>query len=419
MPPGRGSAPPPADCRSPLHVGQTFFVSNPARVLLVEWNVDGTVGGSHQLLYDLVRCLDRERYEPVVLFYQRNRFSDLLREKGVEVVEFDDSAELERRIRMEGGRVERYVDYGAAVVRRMNVIRSHRIDIVHLVNSPLGGADDWLPASRATRIPCIATACGLLPPETSGIQSVLMRGFDRILASSRAVEDQLAVLGVRGNVEVVHLGVDVSAFRSSVARTPEEVRAELEVPPGRILVTMVGNIRPWKGQHVAVDALARLPAVERDRFFLVLVGRTPEESADYAAEVRETIGRTGLDAHVRFLGARLDVADLFNASDLALHASVLPEPFGLVLVEALCVGTPVIAADRGGPLDILTDETGWLFDPEDPAELTGLLAQLANAPGHLARMSGPAREHAEQFSATAMADRVQRVYADVHPNGGG
>jgi glycosyltransferase involved in cell wall biosynthesis len=379
----------------------------------VEWNVDGTVGGSHQLLYDLVHGLDRARFEPVVLFYQHNRFSDLLRRQEVDVVEFDEISEREQEIRSSGTRLEKYADFVGAVFRRMQVIRRHGIDLVHLINSPWGGADDWLPACRGARVPCIATACGLLPADAPMIQRTLFRGFDRILASSRAVAEQLSDLGVRSNVEVLHLGVDLEAFRGSATRPPGQVRAALNVPPGRILLTMVGNVRPWKGQHVVLEALARLPENIRERFFLLLAGRVPEASIEYAAQLQAMIERPELRGHARFLGERLDVADLFAASDVAVHASVWPEPFGLVLVEALSVGTPVIAADRGGPVEILTHDSGWLFDPENPAALADLLRGIAEAPDVLDGMSRPARARAEEFSAPSMVARVQQVYDAV------
>ena len=71
----------------------------PKRVLLIECNEDGTIGGSHQALFDLVRSLDKARYEPVVLFYQSNIYEEKLRALGIEVHSFEEVRKRELRIR--------------------------------------------------------------------------------------------------------------------------------------------------------------------------------------------------------------------------------------------------------------------------------------------------------------------------------
>lgn len=380
------------------------------RTLFVEWNEDGTVGGSHRLLFDLACNLDRARFDPVVLFYQENRFCELLEAEGIEVHLYDQVRERERSLRLNGSRLAKYADAVRAIGRRVELLRTLHVDLAHLINAPWRGSDDWLPACRVTGIPCIATAGTLLPKKPGPLQRFLVRRFNRILAVSQSVADGLGLVGITKNVQVVHPGIDVESFRAQLHKSRGEIRTELGVGATTILVTMVGNIRQWKGQHVALEALERLPADVRRNFHLLLVGATPVNDPGYSEQIRAMAEQPEVGSHVSFLGERRDVAELFSASDLALHASLSPEPFGLVLVEALAVGTPVIASNRGGPTEILTPDCGFLFDPDRPEELAMLLESLSQDRDLLARLGKAARARAEHFTAQRMAKEVQEAY---------
>jgi len=119
----------------------------------------------------------------------------------------------------------------------------------------------------------------------------------------------------------------------------------------------------------------------------------------------------GLEKCVAFLGGRGDVPDLMNAADMVLHASTRPEPFGLVVLEGMILGRLVIAAALGGPLEILTDDSGWTFDPRDPSALAELLRRVVADPQISASYSRTATSKAATFSARRTATRVQDLYA--------
>ena len=114
----------------------------PVRVLIVESHEDGTVGGSHQVLFDLVVRVNRDRFEPVVLFYQDNVFVSRLRSRGIEVVLFDEVARKEREINNSGRYLAKIVGFGNAVLRRRDELRRLRIELLHMNNSPGVGNDD-------------------------------------------------------------------------------------------------------------------------------------------------------------------------------------------------------------------------------------------------------------------------------------
>lgn len=385
----------------------------PARVLYVECNEDGTVGGSHQVLYDFVRRLDRERFEPVVLFYQANPFRDRFEDVGVEVHLYEEIRGVERRRREAGQFPAKHLDFLIAVGRRLRTIREHDVDLVHLNNSPTVGFDDWLPACRILGIPCVANAMGLVSDEYGAVQRRLMRGFDRILASSADVARSLATLGLESTVQVVPLAVDIEAFRRRADGASGDVREDLGISGETLLAIMVGHIRPWKGQHLALDAVAALPDRLRRRMTLLLVGDVSDRDDGYGEWVIRRARDEDLRGSVRYLGRREDVPRLLDAADLAIHASSEPEPFGLVVVEAMSLGKPIIAADHGGPSEIVTEGTGRLVDPTDTEAFAQTLRDLLENPEERRRLGAAARRRAEVFDIRRYVSTMENLYERI------
>lgn len=373
----------------------------PTRVLIIECNDDGTVGGSHQALLDLVRFVDRRRWEPVVLFYEDNPFADRVRALGVEVVDWEGVHRAEYDLMLRSARPRKLLGMAQAVARRWRFLRERGIGLVHMNNSPYTGNDDWLPAARLAGIPIVASAMQTLG-ETRWLKRRLYRAFDLVMPVSAYVRGVMRDFGVpEGRMVTINHGVDVAGIRARVRRPRAEVRRELGIPDDALMVAMVGNVRRWKGQHVVLSALAGLAAAERERLRVAFVGavsRMDPDDAAFAAELRETVAREGLEGCTQFTGARRDVPDLMTAADVVLHASVTPEPGGIVVLEGMALGRAVVAASRGGHTEYLTPESGVMFDTDQPGQLTAILRGFLEEPGRCVRMGRAAAERVTAFS---------------------
>ena len=203
-----------------------------------------------------------------------------------------------------------------------------------------------------------------------------------VIVPSQAAADAFVAAGGRAAlVRVVPNGVE----DRSLPERPS--RAALGLPDGP-LAGVFSRLARWKGQHVALEALADLPDLS-----LVIAGNAMFGEDAYAAELAAMVDRLGLGDRVRFLGRRDDVMALMQAVDVVIHPSVDPEPFGLTLVEAMFAGTPVVASDAGAAGEIVTDgETGYLFTPGNPACLAASVRRALSPEGRA--VTGPARQRA-------------------------
>ncbi len=205
---------------------------------------------------------------------------------------------------------------------------------------------------------------------------------------------------------VVPNGVDVAAWRTDPAEQAA-ARAAVGVPPHAPLVVLVGRLEYEKGGQDAIAALALLPA----DVHLVLVGTGGQRQtlADQAAGA-------GLSGRVHLAGRLLDeqVAALLGAADVAVVPSRY-EPFGLVALEAMAAGTPVVVTSTGGLGDLVRPgETGLVVPPARPAALADAVRGLLENPDRRAAMARRGTEEAlQRFGWDVVARRTLQVYESL------
>jgi glycosyltransferase involved in cell wall biosynthesis len=200
---------------------------------------------------------------------------------------------------------------------------------------------------------------------------------------------------------------------------PPAVQASRD-PTRPLTVGIVGRVAPWKGQHVFIDAFAR--AFPDGDARAVVVG-APLFGADeerYLADLHGLAGRHGLNGRVRFTGFVDDVAEELADLDVLVHASVVPEPFGQVVLEGMAAGLPVLAASPGGPAELISDgEDGLLYRAGDSAELAGALRTVAVDTALRLRLGAAAQRRSREFGFEQVAAHMRSVYDEVLQTGTG
>ncbi len=245
---------------------------------------------------------------------------------------------------------------------------------------------------------------------TAAAQLANLRAAAVIANSHATAEAFVAAGGRRALVQVVHNGIDAAPFDALASDAGRTTRHALGVPADAFVVALFGRFHPWKGQAVLLQALAELPGVHALVVGTALFGETAFEAAQH-----EQARALGIADRVHFLGFRDDVPALMRAADVIVHASVLPEPFGRVVVEGMLAGRPVVATRAGGVPEIITEgETGRMVPPADAPALAAAIRALRDAPASTAAMAarGAARARA-QFSVAAMCSGVARVLEEL------
>lgn len=182
--------------------------------------------------------------------------------------------------------------------------------------------------------------------------------------------------------------------------------------PRPVTVGMVGRLTPWKGQDVFLRAFAEAFPFGDAR--AVLVGSAMFGEHDYAEELRALAEELGIGDRVGFTDFTDDVDGELARMDALVHASVIPEPFGQVVIEGMAAGLPVIAADAGGPAEIIDDGvTGLLYEPGNVTELAKVLRRVTGDAGLRAEIGRRARAAAAAYDPAAIAARLRAVYAEV------
>lgn len=246
---------------------------------------------------------------------------------------------------------------------------------------------------------------------TRGAVTLANAGAARVIANSHATRDAFVAAGGRAAlVRVVHNGVDAAPFDAVSSSAAQALRRSL-VPDGAHVAAVFGRLHEWKGQQVAIEAMAQLPA----DCHLWVVGAALFGEQAFEAELHAMVQRLGLTGRVRFLGFRDDVPMLMRAADVIVHASAWPEPFGRVVVEGMLAGRPVIATAGGGVGEILTPgETGLLVTPGDATALAQAVASLRADPDRAMRLAAAGAAHARRhFTVDAMVRGVRAVLDEV------
>ncbi len=404
----------------------TASSSAPTRVLYLEGNTDGTIGGSYFSLLYLIQGLDRTRYEPIVVFQREHVLLPQFRETAaVDLVDKPAPFKigwihspgarrlgpllLPFRLLQSGVNALRFV---ATCVRYARVLRRHRADLLHLNNS-ITRTHDWMVAARLVGIPCVVHERGINDNFPFPTRQLAPR-LAAVLCISQAAHDNLVAHGFdAGNLHVVHNGLDPDMVRP--AEAPDAVRRRYGIAPDATVLAMVGNLRAWKGQDVLVRAL---PAVLRRRsnVVAVFIGEgTPGDG--YVDSLHALIADLGVGPHVVFTGYTRQVPDVLNIADVAVHASVTPEPFGRVLLEAMALRKPLVGSRGGAVTEIVVEGvTGYTFTPGDAGELAERLIDVLDQPDR-ARAFGDAGYDrlVSTFHVRTNVERTMRIYGTILP----
>jgi len=241
--------------------------------------------------------------------------------------------------------------------------------------------------------PIVLTAWGsdVIPTDGERIGSVArilngwaITGADRVTAASQYLSEWIVSASPGTVVDIVPFGVDTTLFRPR----SNDIRSDESFTLG-----IVKSLEPRYGIDVAIRAMEIVVRSVPDARLTIAGGGTEE------AKLRSLVMDLGLDTNVTFVGRVLhdDVPDLMDTFDVLVNPTVVPESFGVVILEASAMEIPVVATDVGGVPDVcVRDETGILVPPRDPDTLADAIVRLASDPELRASMGAAGRSFVEE-----------------------
>lgn len=378
------------------------------------------VGGSDVSLVRLVEGLDRARYRAYVALPSDGPLVPRLKAAGASVIVLPAMLKLTSR-RGWAYLVGYVLNFPRALWALRQVIRRERIDLIHTntIHILYGGPVAWLTQTpHVWHIREIVWQKGWL----RRLELWMARRLaTRIVVTSDAVAAMFGPVGARPSTLVkVSNGIETDRYHPGDAVA---LRSALRVTSAQTLVGIVCRLDIWKGVDVFIDAAA-LVARDRPDVRFVVVGGPVIGLEDYAAGLRARATTRGVDSVLTWTDWTYgpgDMPDVHRAIDILVLASSQPEPFGLVVVEAMASSRPVIATAHGGPCELVVDGvTGLLVPPGDADALAAAIRTLVDDRERAHAMGAAGRLRAEaEYSSQAYLAGVHRVYDDVWAGVGG
>jgi 1,2-diacylglycerol 3-alpha-glucosyltransferase len=230
--------------------------------------------------------------------------------------------------------------------------------------------------------------------------------LDALVVPSRAMEQALLDYGVGCPMHIIPTGMEMDRFAGGDG---QRFREQLGVAPGQPVLVHVGRIAHEKNIEFLFRMFTRVVRSKPGAVFIV-AGEGPA-----LASCKAYVRSLGIAQHVRFVGylsRERELLDCYRAGDLFVFSS-RTETQGLVLLEALALGVPVVSTAHMGTADIMNPQRGARVAPDDEGEFASIVVQLLEDAPRRAAMSAEARAYAATWSASAMADRLVGLYSAV------
>lgn len=311
-------------------------------------------------------------------------------------------------------RMMRYRD----IVRLAQSLRGRKFDLIH-IHTPFIAHYAGLALARELGLPCVLTYHTLfeeylhhyIPFMPRAWSRPLARRFSReqcnavnqVIVPSSAMLERLRAYGVRTPIEVLPTGIPLTQFTT---RDASGFRSQYAIDPKRPVMLFVGRVAFEKNLAFLLRVI-EIARGSHPEILLVIAGQGPAES-----RLKRLTRKLGLENNVRFIGYLDRVRELpacYCAAEAFVFASDT-ETQGLVLLEAMAAGVPVISTAVMGTRDILAPERGALVAPQDAAGFAATINRLLGDAALRARLADEAPQYAREWASDVMARRLADFY---------
>ena len=366
---------------------------------------NGYLGGAERFVVETNKAhINSQKIDSEILFFQSGAAFDKAKEYGIKVHLFGQKFRMGRPLQLI-----------KAIVTLRKFLKNSHYDVIHSTMPYI-----HILASLATiglNQKIVWFQHGPVGNSWDFLANIF--GAEQIYFNTRYLQNEHNKMPVQffgsNNQFIVNYGINETPSNSS---SVEDIKKQFS-PNGETLILCAGRICPWKGYETAIEAYARLlkQGIGNNAQMLVVgdVGR--EEDQPYFEFLKDLVKKKDLENRVHFLGYQNNLQDFFKACDIFLHTSLIPEPFGLVVAEAMLQDCLVIGSGHGGTQDILiNNSTGLAFDSIGENRVDELQVQLKKAltrPSHNLVIN--AKEHIQKhYSLSQVNERLESLYSQIN-----
>jgi glycosyltransferase involved in cell wall biosynthesis len=386
-------------------------MSNPVNVLFVHQSSD--LYGSDRVLLMLAIALKADgAFNPIVLLPGVGPLMSELEHAGIEV-HLGSVAKISRAMFTPMGFLKTLKALKEGVHTIDRIVANREIALVHSNTLAVLAGALWAWRRRVVHLWHVHEI--LLSPRlvSFGLPRLVHGLSAGVIANSTQTKAWLlsVVPGLAPKCQLIFNGLP--PVNTPAPEAVRSFRAKLGVDAAGIVVSLVGRINRMKGQGVLIDAIAILKARGlSDGIHVAIVGSTAPGCDHMLADLRNKTDALGLASSVTFVNFDADIWPIWHGSDIAVVCSTEPESFGMVAIEAMAAGLPVIASKHGGVLDIVEDEkTGLLVSVNDPNALADALQRLVGDAALRQSMGRAGRQRqVQRFSIEAQAKQTTDMY---------
>lgn len=335
------------------------------KIFYCETSNDGTVGGSHSCMYNLIRYSDRSKFEFTVGVFSENQYIQKYHDLGIEVVIMPIVPS-----RRSGWFITRkFINWYHREYELerflLSYINKNKFNIL-MMNNTIYESKNFLSVGSRLGLPVVAYERGIMKYRPEHI--VASEHVDASIAVSNAIMKNLSEYKFRSKkMELIYDGIDPDLYKGPFERS--KIKKDLNISGDSKVIGIVGNIRMWKGQKYFIEAITIL-AKKYPELYGLIIGGWSDVDLEYVESLRQAVDDESLSHRIFFLGYRKDTPALLSILDVFVHASIQPEPFGMVLLEAMAAKVPVVATRLGGPIEIFDGgKCGILVRPENADEI--------------------------------------------------
>lgn len=388
------------------------------KIVYIEANRDGSIGGSYYSMLYLIEGLNKEKYEPHVIFYQNNPLIPDYKKSTPFVYVYDFHPYVSQPLKRLGDYIKWPYRFFVGIILKQlpikKIINEIKPDLVHL-NNGHDAMHEWVLACYFNKIKIVIHDRGTRPP-----YSLQTKLFVRLIDALICISDYYRQYITDYNLKIkrvvrIHNGLDFSKFDSQIDKQRiKNYLSKYNIDRTTNIVGIVGNIDYWKGQLVVLKAIKQVKQIQPDIKCLI-IGSVVKGAEGYKNDLDDYIANNNLSKNVVFTGFIKDIPNILQVLDILIHASIEPEPFGRVMLEGMAAKKPIIATNAGGIPEIINDmESGILVPMGDDDSMAEAIKYFVSNKDVANEMADKANNRLiTAFGTEKMVKDTENLYSDI------